>query len=80
MSQVFRVFRVLRVLISHFNVIMSADWALKASLKTSEDSSLADYGFVTECFDSFYLSSVSQLVAGEGFISDCPRALRSLVQ
>ena len=25
---------------------------------------LADYGFVTECFDSFYLSSVSQLVGG----------------
>ena len=62
MSQVFRVFRVLRVLISHFNVIMSPDWALKASLKTSEDFSLADYGFVTECFDSFYPASVGQLV------------------
>ena len=64
MSQVFRVFR---VLISHFNVIISRlywDWALRASLKTSEDSSLADYGFVTECFDSFYLSSLGQLVAG----------------
>ena len=64
MSQVLRVLRVLRVLISHFNVIMSPDRALKASLKTSEDLRLADYGFVTECFDSFYLRSVSQLVAG----------------
>ena len=59
-----QVLRVLRVLISHFNVIMSPDRALKASLKTSEDLRLADYGFVTECFDSFYLRSVSQLVAG----------------
>ena len=49
-------------LISNFNVIRTELLGLGLHWRQVCRHQLADYGFVTECFDSFYPASVGQLV------------------